>query len=118
MDLQIAQELSYAPPVQWSQSSLLCVQFGLGNGKDSEVMMIDIPESVRGETKICPHDFACLATGRCGDPEKCNVDHALEKNLLLLTSNELFLCGYRIYFGSRLLCTCPTHYAICQQRAL
>jgi len=86
--------------------------------KRGEGMMIHIPESVREETKMCPHDFACLTTGRCGDPDKCNVDYAVEKNILFLTSDEYVFCPYRIFFGHRLLCTCPTHFAIYRQRGL
>jgi len=78
-------------------------------------MSLQIPESVLEETKMCPRDFACLATGRCGDPDKCEVSHANGRNVLFLTSKDPLSCPYRISFADSLVCRCPTHYAIHQR---
>ena len=75
-------------------------------------MSIQVPDSVIEETKLCPHDFACLTTGQCGDPVKCKVSYANGKDVLVLTSREDFDCPYRIRFGYGLKCTCPVHYAL------
>jgi len=72
-------------------------------------MVIEVPDAVKHETNGCPCDFACLATARCGDPEKCKVDYANGKNVLVLASNEPVSCPYRISFGYRQICTCPNH---------
>jgi hypothetical protein len=77
-------------------------------------MSITIPESVLDETFMCPNNFSCLESGQCGDPDKCQVDHADGKNVLYLTSKESRFCSYRVPYGDRQLCTCPTHFAIYQ----
>lgn len=75
-------------------------------------MSVHIAESVREETKKCPRNFSCLATGKCEDGPMCEVDNANGKNVLFLTSKEVLFCPYQMPFGDELICTCPTHYAI------
>jgi len=75
-------------------------------------MVIEVPDAVKHETNGCPRDFACLATARCGDPEKCKVDYVNGKNVLVLASKEPVSCPYHISFGYRQICTCPTHFYI------
>ena len=70
-------------------------------------MNIEVPDSVRQETTSCPHAFACLATGRCGDREMCKVDHAYGEQVLRLASDVQLSCAYRVAFGYVQLCTCP-----------
>jgi len=79
-------------------------------------MSKQVPMSVIEETKLCPHDFACLSTGQCGDPAKCKVSYANGNNVLILKSDEDISCPYRNRFGSRQLCTCPVHFALYQQK--
>ena len=70
-------------------------------------MNIEIPDSVRRETKCCPHEFGCLATGRCGDREICKVDYAYGGNVLRIASEKQLPCPYHVAFGYIQLCTCP-----------
>jgi hypothetical protein len=79
-------------------------------------MKIHIDESVLEETQECPHDFSCLATGKCGDRTMCEVKCASGKNILVLKSEEAASCPYRMTSGGVLLCTCPTHFVIHQQQ--
>ena len=79
-------------------------------------MKLEVPDSVLEETTKCPHNFACLSSGQCGDLDKCKVEEADGKNMLFLASKEYMSCPYRIHFGYGLLCRCPTHFAIYQRR--
>ena len=78
-------------------------------------MNVEDPDEVRAETTKCPNDFACLSTGQCGDRELCRLDSADGKNALFLSAEKYPFCPYRITFGDREVCTCPTHFAIHQQ---
>ena len=80
-------------------------------------MNFEVPDEVRAETTKCPNDFACLSTGQCSDRELCDVDYADGKNVLFLSSEQPLFCPYRMTFGGREVCTCPTHFAIHQQSA-
>ncbi len=70
-------------------------------------MHIEIPDSVKQKAGKCPHDFGCLATGRCGDRELCKIERAYGENVLSLASREQISCPYRLAFGRGQLCTCP-----------
>jgi hypothetical protein len=78
-------------------------------------MRIAISDFTMEETDQCPHDFRCLETGQCETSGTCEVEDADGQNILLLECNEWVNCPYQVSFGKGLLCTCPTHYAICTQ---
>lgn len=79
-------------------------------------MKLKVPDSVLKETTKCTHDFACLSSGQCGDPDHCAVQYANGDNVLILVSKKEISCPYRIQFGPTLLCVCPTHFALYTQR--
>lgn len=70
-------------------------------------MNIEVPDSVRRETTLCPHDFSCIRTGRCGDREICKVDYSYGGNVLRLACDNQSSCPYHVAFGYSKLCTCP-----------
>ena len=76
-------------------------------------MRLDVPDEVRQETTRCLHSLSCLATGKCGNRDRCSVLYIDGRNTLVLASTEPAPCPYRASAGSAQLCTCPTHYAIC-----
>ena len=75
-------------------------------------MSEQIPEAVRKETARCGHDFSCVTSGKCGGREMCPVEYARGKNVLFLTDRQGLSCPYRLPFGDRQVCRCPTHYAL------
>ena len=79
-------------------------------------MNFEVPIEVFDATTKCPKHFACLSTGQCGDRELCRVDRGSDWSLLFLHSTETLVCPYRITFGRRQVCTCPTHFAIHRQQ--
>lgn len=70
-------------------------------------MTLEIPDSVRQKASRCPHEFGCLATGRCGEREICEVEYAYGESVMLLASKPQVGCSYGITFGHGQLCTCP-----------
>ena len=78
-------------------------------------MNFEVSDKVRAETTACPNDFACLSTGQCGDRELCGVAYSDGKNVLFLSSEQRLFCPFRINFGGREICRCPTHFAISQR---
>jgi len=70
-------------------------------------MQVEVPDSVRQKADRCPHDFGCLAGGRCGTHELCAVEYAYGASVMRLTSAEQVFCRYQVAFGDCQLCTCP-----------
>ena len=76
-------------------------------------MNFEVPDEVRAATTMCPKDFSCLATGKCGEPDVCEFRLAVRENVLLLQSREDRDCPYRVSLGdSSQFCMCPTRSAI------
>ncbi len=62
------------------------------------------------KTLKCPHYFACLyGPDEC---RSCAVEYEGGEDLLLLIGQGPDLCPYRLSFGRRKICCCPTHYWI------
>jgi hypothetical protein len=64
----------------------------------------------------CPHAFACLKTGKCASPSRCEAAEIDDTMVLLKNSEPLERCPYRLGIGARQFCTCPTFVALCQQK--
>lgn len=71
-----------------------------------------VSERTMNETRQCRHAFSCLATGQCGDYPLCEVDSANGDCFLTLKTRDCSLCPYRLAFGHRQVCRCPTHFAL------
>lgn len=70
-------------------------------------MRLDIPDGVRQKADRCPHDFRCLASGRCGARDVCAVEYAYGASVMRLASDEQVYCHYQVACGKSQLCTCP-----------
>jgi len=70
-------------------------------------MKIEIPDSVRQQTTNCPHDFGCLADGRCGNRELCKAEYSYGGNVLRILTDSSTFCPYYVAFGFGQMCTCP-----------
>lgn len=75
-------------------------------------MSFDVPEEVLRKTLKCSNGFSCLRTGN-GKCKVCDVDG---EDMLFVSCNNFFNCRYRIFYGDRQLCACPTHYALYTKR--
>ena len=75
-------------------------------------MNCDVTEKVLRKTQKCPNGFSCLHTGK----GKCEVYDVDGEDILFVSSNNFFHCPYRLYYGDRQLCACPTHYALYKKR--
>jgi len=75
-------------------------------------MSIVVSQEILDGTTKCPYAFTCLDSGKCGEREMCGVEYANGDNVLFLESKEAASCAYRVTFGFRQLCTCPTHFYI------
>ena len=62
------------------------------------------PESRRSVT--------CPSSGQCCDTERCHINRGSDWNLPTLQSTETLACPYKITFGRRQACACPTLSAI------
>ena len=71
-------------------------------------MNYTMTEEVLKKTKQCPNGFACLHTGK----GKCEVYNVDGEDILYISYNNICRCPYRLSFGERQLCGCPTHYAL------
>ena len=78
-------------------------------------MNAEVPNEVRAATTKCPNDFTCLSAGRCGDHDLCDVEYPDGKSVLFLVSRLRPNCPYAMPFGDKVVCTCPTHFAIHQR---
>lgn len=79
-------------------------------------MKHSVSESVKQATTKCPADLSCLTTGKCGDREMCAVEYANGCPVLFLEDRKGSTCPYRLSFGNRQACLCPTHYALHQAK--
>jgi len=79
-------------------------------------MLYSVSDKIKSKTTKCPHDFSCLETGLCDNPEKCEVQSDFDKNMLIVKFQKPIdiLCPYHLAYGngSGHMCTCPTLYAI------
>lgn len=67
-------------------------------------------DEATGKTMGCRFKFKCLGK----DPQHpvCTVVDANGKNVLFVNNAIDSSCQYRVTFGYREVCTCPTHYAL------
>lgn len=77
-------------------------------------MNLQVPDDVLNEAIECKRNHICLVTGRCGDEDKCQVDHeSCSRNVLFLAGgNRQRSCSYLMSFGPGQVCTCPVHYYV------
>lgn len=76
-----------------------------------------VPDEVLQKTTKCMNGFSCLATGQCNDPIRCSVEKVIGENIIFIkTSDDAYMCPYRVTFGYGKVCRCPTHFALHQQR--
>ena len=75
-------------------------------------MKHEVSQRVRDETTKCPHDFACLTTGKCGDRPLCEVKSEHGHCLLTIKARAGLGCPYRVPFGYAQFCRCPTRFEL------
>lgn len=80
-----------------------------------DIMDTIVPESILSKTVKCPNDFSCLRVQESGKCMRCETDR--ENDLFLLTAEPLS-CPYRISFGKKQMCRCPTHRYIVEKNRL
>ncbi len=80
-------------------------------------MKSHVPDCVLNGTTKCAHNFSCIETSKCGDKEMCKVEYANGGQILFLKDRKYSDCPYRLLFGDRQICRCPTHYALHTQEA-
>ena len=51
-------------------------------------MKLSISHEIVKKTTKCAHDFTCLASGKCGNRLKCNVEKRYDKNMLYIRNHE------------------------------
>ena len=71
--------------------------------------MYRINPKILENTTDCPQDFACLKPGIA---EVCEVDYVNGEFVSFLTTNEMAACPYRVEFGAKQVCSCPTRYQL------
>jgi hypothetical protein len=74
-------------------------------------MQQPVPEEVLKKTVKCPKGFSCLSIGH-GACEVCGK--AGDEELFVNKRNSD--CPYRIFYGEKYICTCPTHYYLYKNR--
>jgi hypothetical protein len=79
---------------------------------DNDYMPVKVPDNVLKMTTKCPHTFSCLTSGQCGKHKICEVEYIYGTNIMSLKDTQQSHCPYRVTYGYRHLCSCPTHYAI------
>ena len=86
-------------------------------GRPAKAHSFNVSQTALEETTKCPHEFACLKTGRCGDCKMCEVVYAVVRNTVLLATREpLPSCAYRVSFRQEAeFCLCPVRFGIYKQ---
>ncbi len=77
-------------------------------------MSFIVPEEIKKATTKCKHNFSCLEAGECEKKPLCSVELDVA-DVLFLNAKEHVNCPYRVFYGGRQLCVCPTHLAIAKK---
>jgi len=66
---------------------------------------IDIEEEIKKKTTECNHDFSCLkGSNDC----LCEIESQISNKLLFIKPHANSVCNYKLSFGYKFICNCPT----------
>lgn len=68
-----------------------------------------ISDETRRKTTKCPSDMRCLVDGKCSD---CVIEWVIKGSGMFVKTNLPNSCAYKMTYGEKFICKCPTRYEL------